>query len=150
MLRAYSCIWSQCINGDDSVSLVRRHHRHRHFIFSALQGQLYVAAIYDKLYLGDSRVRLGLSAADFSDELERQLAAGRVLSYVQAYEQRGLVRFSAVWTPKTSRHWAASHAMSKYTVLNKLVDYAAVNVPLVSVAAYVDDDGGLYFAALWR
>jgi hypothetical protein len=66
------------------------------------------------------------------------------------YEQRGLVRYSAVWTPKTSRHWAASHALSKYTILNKLVEYSSINVPLACVAAYADDDGGLYFAALWR
>jgi CubicO group peptidase (beta-lactamase class C family) len=121
------------------------------------QGQLYVAAIYDKAHqhqqLGDGRVRLGLTTGDFAAELERQLNAGRVLSYADAYEQRGSVRFSAVWSPLgvSTRPWAASHSLSKYTLLNKLVDYAAINVPIVCVAAYVDDDdGGLYFAALWR
>lgn len=116
-----------------------------------VQGRLYVAAIYEHLNLGDSRVRLGLSSTDLADELQRQLSVGRVPFYLQAYDDhRGRVRFSAVWTPKTSRHWAASQAMTKYTILNKLIDYSALNVPLVCVAAYVDDDGDLYFAAIWQ
>jgi len=130
-----------------------------------LKGELYVAAIYDRVDLGDSRVRLGLTSGEFGVELRRQLDAGRVLAFVQAYgrrQQRGggrsAVHFSAVWTPRTSRHWAAGHELSKYALLNRLDDYSAAGVPLTCVTAYVvdrdddddDDDGTLMFAALWR
>jgi len=113
------------------------------------KGQLYVTAIYDRIYLGDSRVRLGLSLAEFSEELELHLASGRILSYAQAYESRGLVKFSAIWSPKTTHYWAVSQTMTKYTLYNKLIEYAGVNVPLACVTAYHVDDV-LHFAALWR
>jgi len=115
-----------------------------------------VAAIYDQIKVGDSRVRLGLTPGEFGDELQRQLDAGRILAFTQAYERRGSVRFSAVWSPRTTRYWAAGHRMSKYALLNRLDDYSAANVPLACVTAYVDnhDDGAggstLMFAALWR
>ena len=115
-----------------------------------------MAAIYDRINLGDCRVRLGLTPTELGAELRRQLDAGRVLAYTQAYERRGHVRFSAVWSPRTTRHWAAGHRLSKYALLNRLDDYSAVNVPLACVTAYVggDDhqpgDGALMFAALWR
>jgi len=121
------------------------------------QGELYVAAIYDRIDLGAGRVRLGLTSTEFGDELRRQLDAGRVLAFTQAYERRAEVRFSAVWSPRTSRHWAAGHRMSKYALLNRLAEYSAADVPLSCVTAYVvdhdDDDvgaGTLMFAALWR
>ena len=113
------------------------------------KGQLYVAAIYDKIYLGDGRVRLGLTLNEFSEELEKQMEGGRVLAYVQSYETRGLLKFSAIWSPKTSRYWAVSQMMTKYTLLNRMIEYSAVNVPLTCVTAYNIDDV-LYFAALWR
>lgn len=113
------------------------------------KGQVYVAAVYDKIYLGEIRVRLGLTLDEFTEELERQLASGRILSYVQSYENRGQLRFSAVWSPRTTRYWAVSQAMTKYMLLNKLHEYAVVNVPLSCVTAYHNDEV-LYFAALWR
>ena len=121
-----------------------------------MKGQLYVAAIYDHINLGDCRVRLGLTSTDFAAELQRQLDAGRILAFTQAYRHRRQVRFSAVWSPRTTRHWAAGHRLSKYALLNRLDDYSAANVPLACVTAYVDSDvdevgrGALMFAALWR
>ena len=127
------------------------------FVSCVLKGRLYVASIYDRVNLGDCRVHLGLSSGEFSAELRRQLDTGRILAYTQAYERRGQVHFSAVWSPRTTRHWAAGHGLSKYALLNRLSDYSAANVPLVCVTAYVDDDdehvgggGALMFAALWR
>lgn len=118
------------------------------------KGRLYVAAIYDRVNLGDCRVHLGLSSAEFAAELRRQLDTGRILAYTQAYTRRGRVHFSAVWSPRTTRYWAAGHRMSKYALLNRLEDYSAADVPLVCVTAYVDDNmgdsGALMFAALWR
>jgi len=123
-----------------------------------MKGQLYLASIYDRINLGDCRARLGLTADEFGVELRKQLDAGRVLAFTQAYERRGRVRFSAVWSPRTTKNWAAGHQLSKYTLLNRLQDYSAANVPLACVTAYVvdsDDRGArgggiLMFAALWR
>jgi len=121
-----------------------------------VKGQLYVAAIYDRINLGDCRVHLGLTASEFAAELRRQLDTGRILAFTQAYERRGRVHFSAVWSPRSTRYWAAGNQMSKYALLNRLDDYSAANVPLACVSAYVDDDedvgggGSLMFAALWR
>jgi len=115
-----------------------------------------VAAIYDRIDLGEGRVRLGLTSSEFGDELRRQLDDGRVLAFTQAYERHGQVRFSAVWSPRTSKHWAAGHQLSKYALLNRLADYGAADVPLACVTAYIvdlDDNQGagtLMFAALWR
>ena len=50
--------------------------------------------------------------------------------FTQAYERRGQVRLSAVWSPRTTRQWAAGHKLSKYAILNRLDDYRAANVPL--------------------
>lgn len=113
------------------------------------KGQLYIAAIYDKIFLGELRVRLGLSLAQFEEELELQVLSGRVLSYVQAYENHGLIKFSAIWSPRTTKYWAVSQSMTKYTLLNKVLEYAAVNIPLACVTAYQQDDI-LFFTALWR
>lgn len=113
------------------------------------KGQVYVAALYDKIFLGEIRVRLGLTLDEFTEELERQLTSARILSYVQSYENRGQLRFSAVWSPRTTRYWAVSQAMTKYMLLNKLHEYAVVNVPLSCVTAYHNEEV-LYFAALWR
>jgi len=113
------------------------------------RGQLYVTAVYDRIYLGDTRVRLGLSLEEFAEELEHHLLSGRILSYVAAYEMRGLVKFSAIWAPKTTRYWAVSRTMTKYTLYNKIEEYAVVNIPLACVTAYHVNDV-LHFAALWR
>jgi len=135
-------------DGDDNMDVVCG--------VAVMKGQLYVAAIYDRINVGDCRVRLGLTPSEFVAELRRQLDAGRVLAFTQAYERRRQVRFSAIWTPRTIRHWAAGHGMSKYALLNRLDDYSAANVPLACVTAYVNhhDDqlggGALMFAALWR
>ena len=126
-----------------------------------MEGALYVSAIYDRINVGDGRVRLGLTSVEFADELRRQLdSGGRVLAFAQAYRRRGLVRFSAVWSPPTSERWAAGHRLSKYALLNKLADFADADVPLTCVTAYVvdhagddvdgDDAGTIMFAALWR
>ncbi len=115
------------------------------------KGKLYIAAIYDKLNLGAYRVRMGLSPAHFTAEFERQIRAGRILSYVQAYMRRGVVRFSAIWSATTTRAWAARHDMSKYTLLNAVMDYAEINVPLACVTAYMPIGSDIvHFAALWR
>ncbi len=112
------------------------------------RGKLYVSAIYHKMSLGEVRVRIGLTRADFTEELERQIKFGRILSHVQAYEHRGLVKFGAIWVPQTTSAWAVSHSMTKYTLLYKLQGYAEVNVPLTCVTAYVEDEH-VQFAALW-
>ncbi|ESN96345.1 hypothetical protein HELRODRAFT_163396 [Helobdella robusta] len=73
---------------------------------SEYKGQLYVAALYDKIYIGNGRVRLGLTLKEFSNELKMQMSKGQVLSYVQAYKNRERLKFSAIWSPKTSKLWA--------------------------------------------
>ncbi len=114
------------------------------------KGKLYVAAIYDKLNMGEFRVRMGLSAMHFTSEFEKQVQAGRILSYVQAYSHKGVVKFSAIWGARTSSMWAARHDLSKYALLNRLFEYAEINVPLACVTGYQHKDGGISFAALWR
>ena len=115
------------------------------------KGKVYIAAIYDKLNLGVYRVRMGLSSTHFTAEFERQVRAGRILSYVQAYMRRGVVRFSAIWTATTTRAWAARHDMSKYTLLSAVLEYAEINVPLSCVTAYMPIGSNIVnFAALWR
>lgn len=113
------------------------------------RGHLYVAAIYDRIHLGEYRVRMGLTVEEYSLEMQRQLTSGRILSYVQAYDHQGVVKFSAIWTPSTTKAWASSHAITKYTLLNKLQGFAAVNVPLRCLTAYLENDV-VTFAALWR
>ena len=113
------------------------------------RGRLYVAAIYDKIYLGEFRVRLGLNVTDYTAELQRQTAAGRVLSYVQMYEYKGMLRYSAIFDPMTSSRWATAHDLTKYSLLNKVQEYAQVNVPLSCITGYHDGEGFI-FTALWR
>ena len=112
------------------------------------KGRVYVAAIYEKIYLGDIRVRMGLTRDDLAEELNMQMKRGRILSYIQAYQRLGRVRFSAIWIPQTTFAWAVSDSMTKYTLLYKLQQYADVDVPLSCVTCYVEDDT-LKFAALW-
>ena len=138
-------------------------HRHRHEFYKLLRegfrlvsqsvteyrGRLYVAALYDKLNLGPFRVRMGLSPEQFVTESEKQVRSGRVLSYIQAYIHRGLVKFSTIWTVRTTPVWAARHDMTKYTLLNKLYEYAEVNVPVTCITGYQEDEH-VKFAGLWR
>lgn len=113
------------------------------------KGRLYVAAIYDKFFIGDGRVRLGLTLEQLNDELNRQVANGQILSYVQAYTNRDRLKFSAIWSPRISKHWAVSPAMTKYTLLNRLYQYSLANVPVACLSSY-HTDGITYFVALWR
>ena len=113
------------------------------------RGKLYIAAIYDYINLGEIRVRMGLKLGEYTAELERQLKSGRILSYVQSYEHSGVLRFSAIWMARTTKAWAVSHGMTKYTLLNKLQDYADADVPLACITAYNDGENA-NFAALWR
>ena len=114
------------------------------------KGKLYVAAIYDKLNIGAFRVRMGLTRAQFAKESEKQVRSGRILSFVQAYTHRGIVKFSTIWTVRMTSQWAAKNDMTKYTLLNKLCEYAEVNVPVACITGYQDDDEHINFAALWR
>ena len=113
------------------------------------KGRLYVAAIYDKFFIGDGRVRLGLTLEQLNDELNRQVANGQILSYVQAYTNRDRLKFSAIWSPRISKQWAVSPAMTKYTLLNRLYQYSIANVPVACLSSY-HTDGITYFVALWR
>ena len=116
---------------------------------TAYKGRLYITAIYDKVHSDAFRVRLGLDSDQYKDEVQRQMKRGRILSYVQAYEYRGVLKFSAIFNSQTSSVWATGQDMTKYTLLNRLHDYGEVNVPLQCVTAY--HDGELVkFAALWK
>lgn len=138
-------------------------HRHKHEFYKLLKdgfrlvtqsvteykGKLYIAAIYDKLQLGSFRVRMGLTPAQFVVESEKQVRGGRILSHLQAYTHHGLVKFSTIWAVRMTSDWAVRHDMTKYTLLNKLYEYAEVNVPVTCITGYQEDEH-VRFAALWR
>ena len=42
------------------------------------KSRIYVAAIYEKIYLGDIRVRMGLTREDLAEELSTQMKRGRI------------------------------------------------------------------------
>ena len=113
------------------------------------KGKLYISAIYDLLDLGEFRVRMGLGVTQFGKESQKQVAAGRILSYVKAYTHNGEPRFSAVWGARTSSQWASRYGVTKYGLMNQLFDYAETNLPLTCVAGYMEE-GVETFAALWR
>ena len=114
-----------------------------------VKGRLAVAAVYEKRAdLDDVRVRMGLTAGEYALELQRQAKLDRIPSYLKAYEYGGETRFSGVWGVRRSIAWAASYDLTRYALLNRLADYAELNVPLASVTAYHDGDT-LKFAALW-
>ena len=111
--------------------------------------KLYVSAIYDKLDVGEFRVRMGLTPQQYKTEFKKQVQRGRGLTYVQAYKYKGLVKFSAIWCKQQTTAWAASQDMTKYALLNRLHQYAQANIPLHCITGY--HDGNLVnFAALWR
>lgn len=114
-----------------------------------VRGRLSVAAVYERRpEVDDVRVRMGLTASEYALELQRQAKLDRIPSYVKAYEYGGETRFSGIWGARQSTAWAASYDLTRYALLNRLADYAELNVPLACVTAYHDGET-LKFAALW-
>ena len=111
--------------------------------------RLFVAAIYDKVFIGEGKVRMGLDLGQFSQELTRQAEQGQIPSYVQTYNSKGRLKFSAIWSPKTSQYWAVSPSMTRYSLYNKMVDYSSIDLPLSCLAAY-KHNFNTFYVALWR
>ena len=111
--------------------------------------KLYISAIYDKLDVGEFRVRMGLTPEQYKEEFEKQIQRGRGLSYLQAYKYRGFVKFSAIWCTQQTTLWAAGQDMTKYALMNRLNQYAVANVPLRCVTGY-HVRNVVQFAALWK
>ncbi|KAK3774791.1 hypothetical protein RRG08_034883 [Elysia crispata] len=119
-----------------------------------------------------------ISPESFLTELHRQIQKGRSLQYVKFYTVSEKPFVSAVWTLakrnssvestsasqdifrtscntfhlesdpiNTSRYHRT--AMSKYGLLPELAEGASKNLILQSLSEYCEEDGGIYYAAVW-
>ena len=113
------------------------------------RGRLHIAAIYDKVHVSGLHSKLSMTSRRFHSEFKRQVRLGRSLTYVQAYQQNGIPKFSAIWAVQAKSQWAARHDMTTYILFNHMNEYAEENVHLKCLTSYVTN-GVLNFAALWR
>jgi hypothetical protein len=126
-------------------------HGFRPYVISVayLNGRHYVSSAYD-----DSRSRswvalFGMDAAGYQAEVNRQQSQDRAPVYIDAYEQDGTARFSAIWTAEANdQPWVARHGLTEAQFFQFSADRARAGMRARSVTSYLSG-GQRLFAGIW-
>lgn len=69
-------------------------------------------ALYDQANVGSFATLTGLTEADYQIQFNANVAAGRHLSYINAFMESGIPKISAIWDQSSVGSWAARHGMT--------------------------------------
>lgn len=114
-----------------------------------VDGKMRITALYDRSPVGSFYTRTGLTAAEYQLESNSQVAAGRRLSYVNAFMFAGTARFSAIWDQRDSGSWASRHDLSSAGYQSEWTRWTGFGYRTRAVTGYDNGSGNARFAALW-
>ena len=107
------------------------------------------AGLYEKKDVGSYWTKNVLSAADYQTTFNQQAAAGRKLVYVNAYNDSGGVRFTAIWYSKPATWPYARHGLTSSQYQSEFDSQLAQGHLTRAVTGY-DSGGQAYYAAFWQ
>ncbi|XP_059175127.1 uncharacterized protein LOC131955155 [Physella acuta] len=90
-----------------------------------------------------------ISPESFLTELNRQIAREMSLVYAKFYSADSKPYVSACWSSGQPGNRYQRTAISKYGLVPELAEAAAEDVALQSLSEYTEEDGSIYFAAIW-
>lgn len=106
-------------------------------------------ALYEKSNVGTWQATSFMTPGEYQNAVDENLAAGRRLAYVQAYNHNGGVRFSAIWYSIFPKGTAASHGMSGAEYQDNWQKWIGNGYLTQAVTGY-EQDNQMRFAAFWR
>jgi len=116
---------------------------------TSIQGVRRYAALYTKSGYGSIFVKSFLSSAQYQQQFDANIAAGRQLSYLNAYIHNGKPRFTAIWRSGISGAYRAKHGMSGSSYQSNWNDALGDGFLTRYVTGYAAGSSAKY-AALWR
>lgn len=91
-----------------------------------------------------------ISPESFLTELNRQTKRNNSLVYAHFYNSDRKPYVSGCWYPQGGGNCYQRISMSRYGLVPELVEAAAENVNLQCLSEYVEEDGVVYYAAIWQ
>ncbi|BFZ00615.1 hypothetical protein BsWGS_03654 [Bradybaena similaris] len=91
-----------------------------------------------------------ISPESFLTELNRQTKRNNSLVYAHFYNSDRKPYVSGSWYPQGGGNCYQRISMSRYGLVPELVEAAAENVHLQCLSEYVEEDGVVYYAAIWH
>jgi hypothetical protein len=77
--------------------------------FTEISGKTLVAALYDKLSVGNWVAKAGLGSAEYQTAFDSYAAAGLEPKYLSGYAEDGTWKFSAIWDQQTVGDYVGLH-----------------------------------------
>ena len=117
---------------------------------AVVKGTPYFTAIYTKEPAGSIFAKAGMTNASYQTYVTEQKDAGRKLRYLNAYPEKGEIRFSAIWTsePKTGLQPTA-HGLSGAEMRNAWLMNRSAGYETKGVTAYYVGNLNLAYSAFW-
>jgi len=69
-------------------------------------------ALFDQANVGSFATLTGMTEAEYQTQFNANVAAGRHLSYINAFMESGVPKISAIWDQSSVGSWAARHGMT--------------------------------------
>jgi hypothetical protein len=105
-------------------------------------------ALYNKDSVGSFFTLTGLTEADYQTQFDANVAAGRHLSYVNAFMEGGVPKISAIWDQSPIGGWVARHGQTAAQYQAEYDTRYAQNLLVRCVAGY-ESGGSARFASLF-
>jgi CubicO group peptidase (beta-lactamase class C family) len=93
--------------------------------------------------------RHGMTAAEYQQEFDRQVAAGYRLVHVSGYEVAGQATYAAIWEQSAGPAWLARHGMTAAEYQQAFDEELAAGYRLLHVSGYTVS-GSTQYAAIWE
>jgi hypothetical protein len=97
---------------DTFGTLTEQGYRIKNMSVVYVDGQTRITSLFNKDNVGSWYAYYGLTSAQYQAEFNTQVAAGRRLHYLNAYDVGGSPRFTAVWDSRTYGAWEARHNLT--------------------------------------
>jgi hypothetical protein len=99
-------------------------------------GRRSYTVLYERGDASDTVLHSRLTEADYQREMNANVAAGRVLSYLDAYMNGGAVNFSGIWRPGPTASFGARHGLGPLKFQTTADEFAGAGSEPVAVAGY--------------
>lgn len=105
-------------------------------------------ALYNKDNVGSFFTLTGLTESDYQTQFNANVAAGRHLSYVNAFMEGGVPKISAIWDQSSVGGWVARHGQTAAQYQAEYDTQNAAGLLVRDVAGY-ESGGSARFASLF-
>jgi len=112
-------------------------------------GQRSHTAFYEQKFVGSYEARPVLTSAEYQAKFNENKAAGRQLVYLNAYDQAGSVRFTAIWQSAVAGAYVARHDLTRAEYQDEWELRLGQGYLTRLVTGY-DAGASANYAALWR